>query len=181
MHCHVCHQELSAAEVLRHEEQERDFEAFERSLYQSDIPDALEDVEIPDRVAPEAPVLTMVDGQVVVPAAWALPECDRCLVLDRLETVLVGHDGREAYPLMCAYADGTHGCPQSPVMAYSWALVLLHWFIDEEDPSADPTYVEAVELTTTLQLRLTAKERYAAMTLANDALMIALDHGALWV
>jgi hypothetical protein len=40
---------------------------------------------------------------------------------------------------------------------------------------------QARGFTTTLQLRLTAQERYAAMTLANDALMIALDHGALWV
>jgi len=177
----MCHQELSSAEVLRHEEQERAFEAFERALYEGSSADALEDVELPDRVAPEAPGLTMVDGQVVVPAAWALPECDQCVVLDRLETVLAGHDGREAYPLMRAYADGTHGCPQSPVMAYSWAQVLLHWFIDEEDPAADPTYVEAVEFTTTLQLRLTAGERHAAMTLANDVLTIAYAHGALWV
>jgi hypothetical protein len=107
MHCRVCHQELSAAEVLQYEEQERAFEAFERSLYEGSSADALEDVEIPDRVAPDAPGLTMVDGQVVIPAAWAQPQCNRCLVLDWIERVLYGWDGRDAYPLMRAYANGT--------------------------------------------------------------------------
>ena len=33
MQCGRCHQELSAAEVLQHEERERELETFERSLY----------------------------------------------------------------------------------------------------------------------------------------------------
>jgi hypothetical protein len=187
MECGFCAQEMTAAEVERHEEGEREFEAYERALRAGDDPiDSVEEVEIPDGVPPDATGLTMGDdGQFIIPTDWRAPMCSRCRVHMWLETVFYGLDGTWAYPLMCAYRDGTHGCPQSPVMAYSWALVLLRWFEPaeeepNEDPSADPAYVEAVQLATALEAVLSTAEDDAAWSLAHDVFLIAREHGALW-
>jgi hypothetical protein len=186
--CRVCHQNFSPAEALKHEEQEREFEAFERSLYEGCAPELLEDVSIPDGVAPEAPGLTIDDdGYIHYPTAWMQPLCDRCHALDLIETVFYGWDGSYAYNLMHWYADGDMGCPKSPVMAYSWGLVRRRWteclpheeFLEECEADAD--YTETVAMTATLEPLLTAEERLTATALAEEVFHIAVQHGAIWV
>ena len=181
MKCHQCHQQLSPAEVMKYEERSCEFEAFERQLSQG-LPSGLEDVEIPDRVAPDVDRLTVLeDGTFVFPTAWLQPLCDRCVVLEWIKTVFYGWDGSQAYSLMWAYEDGTYGCPKSPVMAYSWALVVQQWSKADADGEDDPERLEADQLVARLTPRLTEAERDAALSLAEDVFTIARTYGAIWV
>ena len=62
MECGWCAQKMTAAEVMRHEEEEREFEAWERAGRVGDAPiDSVEEVEIPDSVPPDVTELTMED------------------------------------------------------------------------------------------------------------------------
>lgn len=183
MQCRKCHQELSPAEVLKHEEHDREFEDFEHAL-RACSPDEneLEDVEIPDHAPPDVDGITMLeDGTITYPAAWLLPLCDRCHVLDCIEIVFYDWDGRLAYPLMRAYADGTHGCPRSLVMAVSWAMVVQQWYEDTEERDESDEYTEAVQVQGTLGLSLSAIELDAAIAMAEDVFDIARACGAIWV
>jgi hypothetical protein len=131
----------------------------------------------------------MVDGQFVIPTSWGDPHCDRCRMLDCVYDVLYNWDGTRAWPLISAYQTGTHGYPQSAVMAYSWALVLVRWFgavaEDPDDPmhdiTADPMYEETMQVITAVAGRLSEEERIAALELAHEVFDIATKHGAFWV
>jgi hypothetical protein len=66
MDCGFCGAILTPAEVLAYETRERDFEAFERSLYATQDPIAADEpIVIPDAVPPEADRLILVDGQFI--------------------------------------------------------------------------------------------------------------------
>jgi hypothetical protein len=170
---------------MRYEEGSRRFEAFEQALFQCDDPEALEDVSIPDTVAPEAPGITFnEDGTITFPASWTLPVCDRCVVLGWINTVLYEWDGYHAIDIMQAYAEGSMGCPKSTVMAYSWAMVSLQWLVAfdpdiTEQKNSD--YAEALATASALAPLLTTEERSIARGLAEDVFTIAAMHGAIWV
>jgi hypothetical protein len=170
---------------MRYEEWDREFEAFERALLQCDDPEPLEDVSIPDVVAPEAPGITVnEDGTLTCPASWTLPVCDRCVVLEWINTVCYGWDGDHAIDIMRAYAQGSMGCPKSTVMAYSWALVSHRWLVSYDPDIAERNnsdYAEAVATASALAPLLTTEERSIAIGLAEDVFTIAAMHGAIWV
>jgi hypothetical protein len=184
MRCGTCDHELSPAEVMRHEEEERDFEDFERECRAWLGPDALDDMQIPDGVGPGPDHLALeADGLLYIPPSWQLPVCDRCLVLGWMMNALYGDDGRQAVWLMRSYHEGLFGCPQSAAMALSWSIVRRQWTenLPAEERFPDEEYDEAVALTEALEARLSCWERHAARAFARGVAEITALHDALWL
>ena len=188
--CRECQRALTAAEAARYVAQERDFEAFERSLSAADpaldeeaAAEVLASVPASPPASPTA--LTMVDGQVVVPAIWGQPRCDTCEMTWLLDEVREWPSPDTIDRLVWLYETGTHDCstyeavPQSLVMALSWSYVLrdLYRLYAEDDPTDEATAYAAGEnhaRVAAYEAQLSPEARQVAAVLAANPLDMPL-------
>jgi hypothetical protein len=176
-YCRECRTVLSPPEAARYVKQEQDLEAFERSLRAGrpalDADDSTEILEsLPAAVAPAAPGLTFKDGQVLVPAHWGLPLCDRCEFVDVVTEVLHWPNIDMVERLVFLYETGLLVCvPASVVRAYSWSLVARDWYREavKDDPTDAVVHAGCQEWEAkclALQPQLTPDEQRGAVQLA---------------
>jgi hypothetical protein len=180
--CWSCGALLTPAELEEHAAAVREtdgaIEHLERSLAAYALPEEElgAPADVPDTVPPDMATIAEANEELRVPDHWFYPQCYACQRQEAFLKALRNPDGWTAEAVTGIYYKGYYGCAPNPVMAYSWALVALSWWRqdDAENPhGTDNHHLPPLqEVLAELGPRLSDTERQAADDLAADVFEI---------